>query len=369
MKPRYLAAWLILLCVGAAPVVASDAAVASGQTSRLWRLAAQEQMALEQRGVVLSNTSLSRYLQGVAERLWQQVPTHLSTPTVKIIIDTQIDAYAYPNGVCFLSTGMLDVVENESQLAMILAHEMVHYSRQHTAALYNHFQKTVAQNDIQAANRSEMSGQMTVQRTIEAAEYQADSEGLTILTAAGYCQSEVLALMSNLMQGLLEQSYPETVSQLKRRATFFRKRIGQDRQRPSYNVSTDTAHEYYLDRIAPALMANSLSALRHGDWGLADKSISKLLVAEPQNARAYYLKGEVLRRQNHGDHDNPCIGSYEKALTIDPSFPLAHRALGELYYKAGRPQKARPYFEAFLSLAPQDNAREYIKGYLRQCQN
>jgi uncharacterized protein HemY len=57
------------------------------------------------------------------------------------------------------------------------------------------------------------------------------------------------------------------------------------------------------------------------------------------------------------------------ALKIDPKFPLAHRALGELHFKAGRYQMAKPYFEAFLSLAPQDDAREYIKGYLRQCLN
>jgi len=334
----------------------------------LWRLAAQEQMALEQRGVVLSDPDLSHYLQGVVERLWKQMPSNLSTPTVKVIVDTQIDAFAYPNGFCFLSTGMLDVLENESQLAMILAHEMVHYARQHTAALYNHFHKTVPPAEMPAASRNTVAAQMAVKRAIDAAEDQADSEGFAIFTAAGYCQSEVLTLMSNLIQSTSEQAYPGSASRLKNRAAFFTRWVDQNPHQPPCSASTNMAPEY-LDRTAPALMANSQCALRDGDWDLADKCISKLLVSEPHSARAYYMKGEILRRQHRGDGNSPCIGSYEKALKIDPSFPLAHRALGELYYKAGRHQKARPYFEAFLSLAPQDHAREYVKGYLRQCQN
>lgn len=368
MKLRYLIVGLILLCFVTRPAVASDSSVATDQTARLWRLAAKEQMALEQRGVVLSDPALSRYLQGVVERLWKQVPTSLSTPTVKVIVDTQIDAYAYPNGVCFLSTGMLDVLKNESQLAMILAHEMVHYTRQHTAALYNHFHKTVPQADMPAADRNKAAAQMTVKQKIDAAEAQADSEGLVIFSAAGYCQSEILKLMSNLVLATSDRTGPESVSELKRRAAFFTEQVAQNRQKTPCEVSTDAALDY-LDRVAPALMANSQCALRYGNWDLANKCISKLLVSEPQSARAHYLQGEALRRQHRGDQNNLCIGSYEKALKIDPSFPLAHRALGEWYYRAGRHQKAKPYFEAFLSLAPQDHAREYIKGYLRQCQN
>jgi beta-barrel assembly-enhancing protease len=358
MRSRYLAVWLIFLSMWAATGSAMEVPVASGQTSRLWRLAAQEQASLESRGVVLCDAALSSYLQGVAGRLWKQVPTDLASPIIEVIKDTRIEAYAYPNGRCFLSTGMLDVLENENQLAMILAHEMVHYARQHTAALYNHFQKIVPQIDRQA-----------VQQRIDTAEHQADSEGLSILKAAGYGDTEVLPLMSNLMKRMLDQGHSETVGQLEQRAAYFKMRVGQDHDRPPGALATDTDPDSYLDRIAPALMANAQIALRRGEWDQAGRSISKYLASKPEDARAYYLKGEMLRRQHVGGHDNPCIGSYEKALTIDPDFPLAHRALGELHYKAGRYQMAKPYFEAFLSLAPLDNAREYVKGYLRQCQN
>jgi Flp pilus assembly protein TadD len=146
-------------------------------------------------------------------------------------------------------------------------------------------------------------------------------------------------------------------------------RIGRSRDSVACGSATHGNPGFFFTRIAPALMANAKTALTCGDWNQADQSISKFLALKPDDARAHYLKGEILRRRNDGDGKNQCMGSYLKALKIDPEFPLAHRALGELHFKAGQFQTAIPYFEAFLSLAPQDGAREFIKGYLRQCRD
>ena len=366
---RYMVALMIVLLAWAAPVVSVNAAAGANQTTRLWRLAAQEQATLEERGVVLHEASLSIYLQTVVDRLWEQVATDLSTPTVKVIMDPHMQAYAYPNGYCFLSTGILNRTENEDQLAMILAHEMVHYVRQHTAALYDHFQTSIPGTGLPYADQSQVAGGLAMKQKIDAAEYQADDEGLAILKAAGYCEAEVLSLMANLMKSLQDQGSSDNVGRLENRMKTMKDHIGQTQGNLSCASATDGSQDYFLDRIAPALMANARTALTCGDWNQADESISKFLVSEPNDARAYYIKGEIQRRRNDGDGNNQCIGSYIKALKIDPEFPLAHRALGELHFKAGRFQTAKPYFEAFLSLAPQDDSREFIKGYLRQCQN
>ncbi|WP_372679000.1 M48 family metalloprotease [Desulfosarcina sp.] len=365
---RHLAAGLILLLAWATPAVAAHAA-APDQTTRWWRLAAQEQAALEQRGVVLDEASLSSYLQAVAARLWEQVPTDLPTPTVKVVMDPRMQAYAYPNGYCFLSTGILNRIENEDQLAMIIAHEMVHYVRQHTAVLYDHFQMASHSTGLPYADQRQSTGGLAMKQKIDAAEYQADDEGLTILKAAGYCETEALALMSNLLDSLRDQGSSETVGRLESRIETIGTRIGRTRDSVSCKSAPHGDPGFFLNRIAPALMANAQAAITCGDWNQADQSISKILALKPDNARAHYLRGEVLRRRNDGDGRNQCIGSYLKALNIDPEFPMAHRALGELHYKAGRFQTAKPYFEAFLSLAPQDDAIPFIKGYLQQCRD
>jgi len=357
----------LLLSAWAPPVHAMDAAAAPSQSQRIWRLAAQEQAALERRGVILHDASLSIYLQAVAKRLWEQADTDLSPPAIEIIMDARMEAYAYPNGYCFLTTGMLNQIENEDQLAMIIAHEMVHYIRQHTTELYHHYQKPAPETGLQYADRPRAFGGDDIEQKIDAAEYQADKEGLSILENAGYCDIQVLALMSNLMKNMRAHGLPATVGRLKNRMVYMKTMLDQVQDRSSCASAADSGHEVYLNRIAPALIANAQAALQRGDWDQADRSISLFQVLKPADARAYYLKGEILRRRNDGDDSNQSIGYYEKALKIDPKFPSAQRALGELHFKAGRYQKAKPFFEAFLSLAPQDDAREYIKGYLRQC--
>ncbi len=365
---RCLVIGMVFLWTWATPVYAAGAA-ASSQIPRLWRLAAQEQAVLEQRGVVLHDTSLSSYLQAVAERLWDQVHTDLNAPTIKVIMDTRMEAYAYPNGYCFLTTGILNQLKNEDQLAMILAHEMVHYVRQHTAAFYDHFQKPVSNTGLMYADRSQVANNQAMEQKIDAAERQADHEGLSILKRAGYCQAEVLSLMSNLMRHMQDQGHPKSLEQLENRIATVKALLDPAPSQGSCRSAADNDDRRFLNRIAPALMANGQVALQRGDWNQADWSVSKLLVLNPDDARAYYLKGEIQRRRNDAEGKKQCIGSYEKALKIDPTFPLAHRALGELHFKAGRYQTAKPYFEAFLSLAPQHDAREFIKGYLRQCQD
>ena len=120
-------------------------------------------------------------------------------------MDPHMQAYAYPNGYCFLSTGILNRTENEDQLAMILAHEMVHYVRQHTVELYNHIQKPVIGSGLPGTNPDRAACGEATQRKIDAAEYQADKEGLAILKGAGYCQAEILSLLSNLINSLQDQ--------------------------------------------------------------------------------------------------------------------------------------------------------------------
>lgn len=359
---------LLLVAAWSGPACAMNGATAPSQSQRLWQLAVQEEAALEQQGVILHDASLSTYLGTVVERLWQQADTDLSPPVAETVVDPRPEAFAYPNGYLFLTTGMLNQMENEDQLAMIVAHEMIHYIRQHTVALYNHYQKPVAEAGLQYADLPRTSRDNDILRKIDAAERQADREGFSLHAKAGYCGTEVLALMSNLAARVQGRARPGAVKALKKRLAYMQTMLNQARGIPACTSATDDAQDAYINHIAPALMANAQASLRKGEWDQADSSVSRLQASSPTDARVYYLKGEILRRRDGAEDRNRCIAYYEKALELDPGFPSAQRALGELYFTSGRLQKAKPYFEAFLSLAPQDDAASYIKGYLKRCQ-
>ena len=209
-----------------------------------------------------------------------------------------------------------------------------------------------------------------MRQRVDEAERQADREGIAMMRAAGYCDAQVLPLMSNLMRMMKAKGHEEYTSQINQRSAFFREQVGKHSgQEASCAASTVSLPDDFHARMAPAMLANAQSALRQGEWQQAHKSISAFLTVKSEHAQAHYLKGEILRRQNRGDRNDACLGSYQQALTIDPTFPLAHRALGEWYFRAGHYQLARPHFEAFLDLAPGDHSHAFIKGYLQQCIN
>lgn len=53
-----------------------------------------------------------------------------------VINDPIPNAFAFPNGMIFIHTGILDIVENEAQLAAILGHEIAHVTHEHGRERY-----------------------------------------------------------------------------------------------------------------------------------------------------------------------------------------------------------------------------------------
>jgi hypothetical protein len=53
------------------------------------------------------------------------------------VIDHPVpNAFAFPNGMIFVHTGLLDVIENEAQLATVLGHEIAHVTHEHGKERY-----------------------------------------------------------------------------------------------------------------------------------------------------------------------------------------------------------------------------------------
>jgi len=65
------------------------------------------------------------------------------------VLDTdEINAFACPGGIIFVTLGMLDLVENEDQLAAVLAHEIGHVSQKHGLDVIKKAMWTEAANSI-----------------------------------------------------------------------------------------------------------------------------------------------------------------------------------------------------------------------------
>src|SRR6266545_1163719 len=100
------------------------------QDVQLGREASQQVL---QQYQVVQNQFLQNYLKRIGERL-------ASTPeaqqsgfpfTFTLLNDKSVNAFALPGGPMFVFTGLLNAVDNEGQLAGVMAHEMSHVILRH----------------------------------------------------------------------------------------------------------------------------------------------------------------------------------------------------------------------------------------------
>lgn len=82
----------------------------------------------------VENKAVQQYVKTVAERVAKhsdlKVPLH-----VAVLQSREINAFALPGGYLFVERGLLEAVEDESQLAGVIAHEIAHDTARHGAKL------------------------------------------------------------------------------------------------------------------------------------------------------------------------------------------------------------------------------------------
>ncbi|MDD3654814.1 MAG: M48 family metalloprotease [Desulfotomaculaceae bacterium] len=103
--------------------------------------------------VVVSNPALQKKIEEIGQRLALATGRSDIKYTFRILNNPVFNAYAAPRGRIYINTGLFDLVDNEDQLAGVMAHEMAHVVKNHTVkALRTKFWGEAVRNAfIQAA--------------------------------------------------------------------------------------------------------------------------------------------------------------------------------------------------------------------------
>ena len=80
---------------------------------------------------VVNNAEVTAYVQRVGSRLTKSKQAAAFPFTFEVVNDPSINAFALPGGPMFIHTGLLSALDNESQLAGVMAHEMSHVILRH----------------------------------------------------------------------------------------------------------------------------------------------------------------------------------------------------------------------------------------------
>lgn len=139
MKNRRFFLGLLLLAA-----LASPAASAQAKKRNLprpgWNLFSKEQdieigrefaKQVEQQYVVVRDKELTDYVNRVGMRLVEKGELERYPFFFKVVQEDSINAFALPGGPMYVHTGLLRAVENEAQLAGVLAHELSHVVLRH----------------------------------------------------------------------------------------------------------------------------------------------------------------------------------------------------------------------------------------------
>ena len=327
---------------------------------RVWHEANGYDATIERSGQIYADPRATAYVQGVTDRL---CPEFKGKITVRILDSTELNAFAMPNGSVYINVGMLARIENEAQLATVLAHETTHFIERHS------FRERVSTKNaaafaVSGVPFSSLVAVSSIGGFSRDLEREADAKGYERLIKSGYDPREA---------PLVFQHLADEVKVLKVEEPYFfashpklTDRINEfKRLSAAYTGGGRVETETYGSIMTPI----RLDALRK-DIG-QDRFASVILVMEDSKnsrnypAAAHYYLGEAYSRRDEKDDASKALNAYKTAEKLAPKFAPTYMRLGMLAMKAGDKVTARRYFEQYLKLAPKDAAdRAYAQQYL-----
>jgi Zn-dependent protease with chaperone function len=114
----------------AAPDAISDDVQTSEATSQEIKLSEKVQAEVERTMTILANPVYKARTQTIINRISPQMQRRLNYD-VSIIDHKMVNAFALAGGKMYVTTGMLEFVKTDIELAGVIAHEMVHADKKH----------------------------------------------------------------------------------------------------------------------------------------------------------------------------------------------------------------------------------------------
>jgi predicted Zn-dependent protease len=354
-------------------VPVTEALLSSEDEQMLWRRAQEEQDAINGSGVLYQDAEIENYLNQIAKKLHANSISPDISFQIKVVKDPNLNAFAFPNGVIYIHTGILARMDNEAQLAALLAHEMVHCTHRHSIRVLRSIKdRTQAKTAtvLEFAQFLGITGSIaSINGYTRELETEADRVGLDLAVKANYDPREVLKLFELLKQeieieGIEEPYFFGTHPNVRQRIENVNNWLAEKyREKITSIKNTDV----FRSKISRLVLDNARLDLRQGRFLVAQRTVEKFLTVKPDNARAYFLLGEIFRQRCRQDDATAAIKSYEKSISLNPSFPEPHKAMGLIHYKDGEKRLAKKYFESCLLLSPDTADKAYIQGYLKLC--
>ncbi len=137
-------------------------------------------------GLVTYGDPISQYASKIADKLLKKDPKLRSEIRIYALKSTIPNALSTNEGIIFITTGLVEKLKSDDELAFILGHEIMHYKFEHVKRAYtfNQLNKYEGLEKLMAYSRDN--------------ELEADKEGYKLCIAAGYKKQALLKVFKLL---------------------------------------------------------------------------------------------------------------------------------------------------------------------------
>lgn len=221
----------------------------------------------EKEGVVYHDSGLDAYLTRVGMAVVADKKVENVEWKFRVLRDPVPNAFALPNGSIYINSGLIALLEDENQLAAVLAHEVIHVTNRHTYLRNRSIRKKVLAINILTtignwnlvggpvgtaiglvASISPLILALSVLGYSRDQEKEADLEGLKNATAAGfvpYGMPNSFKAMQKDVEGEIIQTFYMDHPKLQDRIAYTSNSISKDAKKLS-DDETKTANADYL---------------------------------------------------------------------------------------------------------------------------
>jgi len=325
---------------------------------------------------IIDDPIIVDYVNSVGKRILAKLPPQPFPYHFYVVNQEVYNAFATPAGHVFIYSGLIAAMDNEDELAGILAHEISHVTCRHISQKIERSKLIniatlagiAAGILIGAAGGGEAAGALTMGSMAAGQsaslaysrenEIQADQVGMVYLTEAGYTGEGLVSVLNKIREKQWYGSdqvptYLMTHPALEDRMAYIDTYLASRKKEPQASRPVNTK--------AFQLAHARLIAL-YGDEKVALSTFEAALRSETADAITYYGYGLALARAGKNEQ---AVTALKKALETEAFNPIFLAGLGRVYFLDRRYQEALTTIASALSLDPQEPEALFFLGRTR----
>jgi predicted Zn-dependent protease len=354
------------------------------------RMAQENASKFEAENEMWDDPLLEAYLTDMLQRLVAVADQRPFAYRVRVVRDASVNAFTFGGGLIYFNAGLIARMENEAQLASVMAHELVHVIHRHVPAGIERTYTTQLLGDVAMIGATavgarsgalggalDMTYEYTMNATVNghgrAQESEADEVGMALMVEAGYDPREAAGAFEQLLREYGDQapvtnffygSHPTLVSRIERSRELAATRYGDRVTSERLGVNTEEFKRRTRELVVLTGMLDYDSKRFNTARAMFEKAAA---VWDGDPIPPFYL-GRIAMETGSPAEIPTAIAHFNAAISADAQYAPAHRELGTAHYRAGDSQAAVSAYQRYLELAPDAEDADRIAASIAELQ-